>query len=122
METSIKDYESGGCRETVLLPLTDIYETETGYHLIYEVPGISKENFEITANGRELEIKGNLNDYSPEGKKLVYGEYEPASFYRKFKTDENVDTDKIEAKLENGLLTLILNKKEEALPKKIKIH
>ncbi len=122
METAIKNYENGECRETVLLPLTDIYETDAGYHMIYEVPGITRENLDITVNGRELEIKGNLNELVPEGKSLLYGEYTPASFYRKFKTDEGVDTDKIEAKLENGLLTLILNKKEEAIPKKIEIH
>jgi len=122
METAIKQYESGECRETVLLPLTDVYETESSYNLAYEVPGITRENLEITIIGRELEVKGNINEYVPEGKRLIYGEYSPASFYRKFKTDESVNTDKIEAKLENGLLTLILNKKEEALPKKIEIH
>ena len=122
MATDIKKYENDDCRETVLLPLVDIYENGTEYSMKFEVPGVARDNLNITLEGRELEIRGNVPENSAEGKTLTYSEYTPYNFYRRFKVDEDVDGNKIDAKLDNGILTLVLHKREEAKPKKIEIH
>jgi len=122
MATDIKNYDADDCGETVLLPLSDIYESGNEYSMKFEVPGVVRENLDITLEGRELEIRGNISEFESGNRTLTYSEYTPLNFYRKFKVDEDVDGNKIEAKLENGILTLVLQKKEEAKPKKIEIH
>ena len=107
--------------ECFITPVTDIYETENEYSLRVEMPGVSKDNLEIVVESDELEIKGKLDNQLQENEMLKYSEYSLHNYYRKFRIGEDINKDAINAKLEDGVLTLTLNKSEEVKPRKIEI-
>jgi len=107
--------------ECVLVPATDIYETSENYSLKMEMPGVSKENLEITLENNELEISGKVDLEESTGKELKYSEYRLGNYYRKFKVGNDIDMDSVKAELDNGILTVVLNKSERVKPKKIAI-
>jgi len=110
--------------ECVLVPATDIYETSENYTLTMEMPGVSKENLEVTLENNELEISGKLDKADAEeknGRELKYSEYRLGNYYRKFKVGNDINAESVKAELDNGILTVILNKSERVKPKRIPI-
>ena len=105
----------------MLTPAADIYETRDEYTMMLEMPGVTKENLTITIDNDELEIEGKVSDIAPEGKELKYSEYRLYDFYRKFRVGDDIDRNKIDATLENGVLKLVLHKVEAVKPKKIEV-
>jgi HSP20 family protein len=107
--------------EYVMVPLADIYETEDQYTLKLEMPGVARDRLDITLENNELEIRGTLEKYKPEGKELKYAEFTEHDFYRKFNVGNDIDRQGIKASLQDGVLTLVLQKQESVKPKKIPI-
>lgn len=85
------------------------------------MPGVNKDGLEITVEGNELTIVGRRSLDLPEGE-LYYCETPTADFRRVFDLGPDVDTSKIGAKLEQGVLMLRLPKSEKAKPKKIEVQ
>jgi HSP20 family protein len=102
-------------------PLTNIYDSGDTIQVIAEVPGLSKEDLKIRIQGNYLELSGTRNSDAPKGYKPHRVEREITSFTRSFTLPTDVDADKIEAVLKDGLLTLVLPKAEAAKPKQITI-
>ena len=107
--------------ECVLTPAVDIYETKEEYRLKLEMPGVSKDDLSVTMDNNELVIEGKVHESVPENSKLKYAEYSLYNYHRKFRVGNDIDRNKIDATLENGILTLVLHKSEEAKPKKIEV-
>ncbi len=107
--------------EFCLTPAGDIYETDHNYTLRLEMPGVTKEDLEVTLNNEELEISGKVTNEVPEGKNLRYAEYSLHNYRRKFRIGQEIDRNSISANLENGVLTLTLAKSEAVKPRKIEI-
>jgi len=105
----------------VIVPPVDIYETENEYVIKAEMPGVSRDYIDVVLNNRELDITGRINGNMPEEKNLRYSEFKLYDFNRKFKVGDDIDSSKLTAKLENGILTLNLPKSEKVKPKKIDI-
>lgn len=103
------------------VPLADIYETDDLYSLKLEMPGITKDNLEIVIDDNELRITAETSVEENE-KDLKYAEFTARNFSRTFRIGTDIDRDKVDAKLENGVLTLVLHKSEEVKPKKITIN
>lgn len=108
------------------VPAVNIKETPENFEVEMAAPGMKKEDFEITQEGNTLTIKGTSSDKSEEkdGEKYSRREFQYYSFQRSFTLPQESDTNKIQAKYENGLLKLVLPKREEAkqkLQKKIAI-
>ena len=112
-----KDHKSD---EYVTVPPVDIYETDNEYVLKAEMPGVTKEDIEITLNDKELEIKGKINGENQENN-LKYSEYKLFNYHRKFKVGGGIDNNALSATLENGLLNLVLQKSEAVKPRKIEV-
>lgn len=87
-----------------------------------EVPGMAKEDLNIKLQGNYLEIGGTRKPDTPEGYTVHRVERGTTTFTRSFTLPSDVDSDKVEARLGNGLLTLILPKSEAAKPKQIEIN
>jgi len=105
-------------------PLANVTEDESGFHMTAELPGLEKGDLEITIHDGDLEIRGERKEEHEEKKEgYVRKEYSSSSYYRTFKLPENVDEEKIDATLDNGVLKLDLPKKviEEKEKKKIEI-
>jgi HSP20 family protein len=103
-------------------PRVNVEENDGIFELTAEVPGIDKKDINVEVKDHVLTIRGEkkLEEEKKENNYRVcercYGE-----FVRTFTLPDNVDADKIEAQYENGVLKLIIPKKEEAKPKEIKV-
>lgn len=118
-ETNVKHDTEG--KKVFHTPLADIYETEDIYSVRMEMPGITKENLNIVVEDDELRITGESSAEENENG-LKYAEFTTRNFSRIFRVGNDIDRNRIDAKLENGILTLILHKSEEVKPKKITIN
>jgi HSP20 family protein len=99
-------------------PPVNIHENKEGYLVDIMVPGLSKEDFKIGIEKNVLSISAEKKtEQKSEDQKQIRREFSFRSFKRSFTLDETVDTEKIQAKYENGILQLQLPKREEAQPK-----
>lgn len=102
------------------IPLVNIKEDSENFEVEMAAPGMNKEDFKVELDGNVLTItseKRNENEVK-DGERYSRREFSYQSFQRSFQLPkEVVDADKIEAKYENGVLRLVVPKKEEAKPK-----
>jgi HSP20 family protein len=110
------------------MPPVDIQETEDAYRLVAELPGLTKDDINITLENNVLRLTGERKfekdvQEKKEGKKEGYHRIERAygTFVRAFTLPSQVSHDKVEAKFENGLLTIMVPKAELAKPRRISI-
>ena len=104
------------------IPSVNIKENENEFEVEMAAPGMTKDDFKIELNNSVLTIsseKQNENQ-SKEGENITRREFSYQSFSRSFTLPVIVETDKITAKYENGLLRVNIPKKEEAKPKPLK--
>jgi len=101
-------------------PEVNIFETSDGYVLEAEMPGVGKEGLEITLEGNELTIVGHRHLEPIDGEPR-FNESHRADFRRIFELDPAIDTSKVVARMDQGLLTLTLPKSERVKPRKIKV-
>ena len=103
-----------------LVPSVNITETKDAYVLEAEMPGVSKDGLDITLEGTQLTLVGRRNQTVPDAQ-LVYRESSPRDFRRAFELDPSIDASKIDARIENGVLTLFLPKAEQVKPRRITV-
>lgn len=97
------------------MPAVDFTDTDKGYEITAELPGIDEKNLEIKVANDVLTIKGERQEEKEEKQKEYYlRERNVGSFERIFQLPDGVDADKIEAKFAKGILTVTLPKKIEA--------
>jgi HSP20 family protein len=103
-------------QELFAFPQTNIHETSDAYHLELNAPGRSKEDFKIQVEQGLLTISFEKKEETaqPEDYKTIRREFEFKSFKRSFSVDDKIDVEGIQAKYENGVLKLLLPKKEES--------
>jgi len=106
-------------RVTYQLPAVNIYEADEGYTLEADMPGVSKDGLEIYLERNELTLLGRRSGSKPES--VHYQESGVGDFRRVFELDPEIDTDKIAARVDNGVLTLHLAKREHLKPRKIAV-
>src|SRR6188474_221072 len=102
------------------IPAVNIKETADGYEVEVAAPGMTKKDFKVELDGNALTISSEKSDQIEERENENYSrkEFSYQSFQRTFNLQKDVvDMDKIEAKYENGLLRLLIPKKEEAKQK-----
>lgn len=103
-----------------IVPEVNIYETKDGYVLEAEMPGVNKSGLEITLEGNEITIVGRRQQEQGPGQP-VFRESSPADYRRVFELDPAIDTGKVAAHIDQGLLTLTLPKSEKVKPRKITV-
>lgn len=103
-------------------PRTNMYDTGEAVEIMVEVPGIKKDDLSIKLQGNYLEIRGTRKNECPEGYTTHRVERGATSFTRSFTLPCETDNTSVEAKLKDGILTLVLGKAEPAKPKQIDIN
>jgi HSP20 family protein len=108
--------------ETVqyVVPEVNIYETKDGYELEAEMPGVNKEGLEITLEGNEITITGHRSSEVTPGGPL-FRERHNADYRRVFELDPVIDTARIAARMNQGILFLTLPKSEAVKPRRITV-
>jgi len=103
-------------------PNFDVTETKDAYEFRADVPGVKKEEIEISATGNRLQISGKRESQQENKAENVYTyERQYGSFTRSFTMPEGADLDHAKSEMKDGVLTLIVPKKPGAQAKKIAI-
>ncbi len=104
------------------IPRTNILETDNDFVVEMAAPGLQKDDFQLELDNDMLTIQVDINDQSVNNNSLHFTrrEFSYQSFKRSFYLPNTVEADKIEARYENGILKLLIPKKEEARKKPVK--
>ena len=117
----VEDKEEATIPVRQFLPNTDIYETETALTVVLEMPGVEKTNVEVAVEGGVLKVYGRIDFSKYEGLQPIYTEYNIGHYARSFRLSSKIDQTKIEAQMNDGVLSLVLPKIEEAKPRAISV-
>ncbi len=103
-------------------PSTDVYETSDAYVITIDMPGVPKAAIHLAMDGNSLVVKGAVGERYGEKSVALRSELQKSGYYRVFNLGEGIDRDGIDARYEEGVLTVKLLKKEEVQPRNIAIR
>ena len=105
-----------------VFPLVNLTEDKDGYYVRAELPGLKADELDISATGNTLSISGERKIFD-EGENVRYHrrEREAGTFSRIISLPGEVDANKIEAELKDGILTARISKAEAAKPRQITV-
>ena len=101
----------------VLTPRANVIENAKVYTVQVELPGVVREELEITFAKNVLNIQGKPTLTRDKGYKQVYREYLEGTYQRRFVLSDGIDPNGIEARLDNGVLEITLAKIAEEIPR-----
>ena len=105
------------------VPMINVYENDDSFRIEVAVPGMGKEDIKINLENDIIKISAEVEN-AVENEKCTKREYSYKSFSRSFNLPESADIEKIDAKSVDGILKIIIKKKEEEIvkpPREIKI-
>ena len=116
-------YDVGLQGRVMNIPAVNITEQKDDYLVSLAAPGLKKDDFNIDVDGNMLTISSEKEEKKEEKEeRYTRKEYSYSSFERCFTLPDEVNNDKIEARYEDGLLKIVLPKKEEAKKMAINKH
>ncbi len=108
--------------QEVFNPDFELKETKSSYIVRADVPGVKEDDIDISVTGNRVTVTGKReSERKEEGEQYHLYERSFGSFSRAFTMPDDVDMERIDAKCENGVLTLAIPKKAESQPKKISL-
>ena len=105
----------------VFAPRADIYETEKQIVVVVDVPGADESSIDINLEKNILTINALVEPNFPENYHLAFAEYEVGDYQRSFRLSNEIDSEKIEAAVKDGVLHLYLPKAAAAQARKINV-
>lgn len=106
--------------ERKILPPADIYETKDKFIIVLDMPGANKDTIELSSEDNTLMVSSKTLSTEKEWQPVI-SEFELAEYRREFSLGTHVNQEAIEAKYENGILTIELEKAEKSKPRKIEV-
>jgi HSP20 family protein len=103
------------------VPYADIYETDDALTVVMEMPGVEKKDLDVNVEKDVLRVDGRIDFSKYKDMEPLYAEYNVGHYARSFALGSAIDQEKISANLEDGVLTLTLQKAKHAQPRKIAI-
>jgi len=100
-------------------PRADIYDANEQIIVVVDVPGADENSIDVSLEKNILTINAYVAPLEPEGYTLTYAEYEVGDYQRSFKLSDEIDRDKIQATIKDGVLRLFLPKAAAAKARKI---
>jgi len=113
--------ERWGLRRAGAFPALNLWEDEQNIYAEAELPGLRMEDLEVYVVGNELTIKGERKDEFREKAGYHRRERGVGAFSRVLQLPAELDADRVEAVLKNGVLTITLPKAEKAKPRKVQV-
>jgi len=117
-EAERRDRES----EVVLRPPVDIFEDAEGITLQLDMPGVAKDRLDIHADKTNLIIEGSAQIDMPQGMEALYAEVRSTVFRRSFALSGELEAEKIDASLKDGVLIVRVPRRAELRPRKIEVR
>ena len=108
--------------QQAILPAVDIFENESGITVQADMPGVSKDRLDVHIDSDTLSIEGRAVIPMPEGMDALHADIRSTHYQRSFSLSRELDTDRIEAGLKDGVLTLRIPKREEHRPRRIEVQ
>ena len=105
-----------------VFPLSNLTEDKDNYYVRAELPGVKGEELDIQVTANNLAISGERKIAAEEEAKYHRREREAGSFSRMIGLPGDINSDKVDAKMENGILTIVVAKAEAAKPKQITVN
>lgn len=111
-----------GRQVTAFSPAFEVKETNESFVLRADLPGVADKDIDISLHNSVLTVSGNRSaEERKEGETYALYERQYGSFSRSFSLPDTADGEKIDAKLDAGVLTLTIGKRIEAKPRKISV-
>jgi HSP20 family protein len=108
--------------QVVFTPPIDIFETSDGLVLQADLPGVSSESLELQVQDNKLSLFGKVSLTIPPEARLIHQEYQVGHFLRSFILSDEVDHERISAKLTQGVLEVFLPRLAKPEPRRIPIQ
>ena len=102
-------------------PRVDILDDDEKVTILADMPGINADTLDIDLDKNILTLQGEFQLEAPEGFEQNYAEYRSGNYERVFTLSNEIDRNNIDARMKNGVLTLVLPKSKEAQPRKISV-
>lgn len=119
MQTRASDAPEKIEQRPTTAPLVDIYENADELLVVADMPGVANDKVTINFDKGQLTIEGRRGETTGSG--LIAAEYRPLDFSRTFLVPQGIDTDKIEAELQHGVLRVHLPKSAALKPRQIQV-
>jgi HSP20 family protein len=103
-------------------PRTDIFETPEAFLLLADVPGAAEDGVDVTLENDVLTVSAKTTSEEPQGYAWAHREYASADYQRQFTVAAEIDRDRIEATLHDGVLRVTLPKAARAKTRKITVQ
>ena len=103
------------------VPRADIYEVDDQIVIVADVPGASEDSIDVTLEKNILTINAFITPQAPDGFSLTHAEYEIGDYQRSFRLSNEIDREKIQATVKDGVLRLYLPKAAAAQARKISV-
>lgn len=101
----------------------DVVETDNAYRVLAEMPGVRKEDINVTIDGSDVTISAELKrEHKAEDEKLLLSERTVEKYYRSFSLEHEIDEANVQARYADGVLELTLPKSARSLQKKITVQ
>lgn len=104
-----------------IVPSATLSENPETFELKFVLPGIGKGDVDLHVEGKTLTLKTCTEHKVPEGYKTVAEEFEPVNYAMSVEIPEMADPSTLSAKMENGILSVVIKKRPETQPRKIEI-
>lgn len=104
-----------------MIPNIDVLEDDAGITIYADLPGVPKDKLSLRIEGETLQIEGEMVSDAPDGMEAIYAEVRVPRYRRAFTLSRELDTEKINASLKEGVLSLRIPKTEHAQPRRIEV-
>lgn len=102
-------------------PPIDIYETPDGLVLYADLPGVTADSLDLQVQDNRLTLYGRVRQSTGAAVRVLHQEYQMGDFLRSFILSDEVDHERIQAKLNNGVLRVELPRAARAKPRRIDV-
>ena len=120
--TQVNDKPASRHDEPSLLPPVDVVEDATGITLYADMPGVPRDKLNLRVEGDQLTLEGEMALPLPPGMAASHAEVTLSRYRRAFTLSKELDADKVNAELSNGVLRVRIPKAEHAQPRKISVQ
>jgi len=120
-EVAVSEGQERTREQKVYTPSVDIIEGKDKTTVIADMPGVDDTSVDVTIEKNILEIYGKVDPDIPQNMRLEVSEYGIGDYHRRFILSDEIDRERIQAKVKNGVLRLVLPKAEKAKTRKITV-
>ena len=105
-----------------MVPPADVFEDAEGITLQLDMPGVSKDRLNVQANKNALVIEGTAQIEMPREMQALYADVRSTQYRRSFVLSDELETEKTDAALKDGVLTVRIPKRAEVRPRRIEVR